>query len=268
VDGLKTGFVCASGYNLSATARRDGVRLLAVVLGAQSPGIRSAETTKLLEMGFKSLGVDTPEARVVRVGKDDEEERCAPSKKLKTKRAAPTMASRSGTKRSGKVAKSSSPAKSKASVSRAAVGAKPSARVTKSQGKGSVKKEAAAARQGAASKVAKTGARKQQSPAALSNSGKKPGSTAPARVVVSKDSKGKTSAVEHPSAKAGTRAASARTAKSAGKSAGAKKSNSTSSSSKQSVSTKTKPAIQPAAKKGPAAQKLNSQVHEPKKNKG
>ncbi len=52
VDGIKTGFVCASGYNISATARRGETRILAVVLGAPSPGVRATETAKLLETGF------------------------------------------------------------------------------------------------------------------------------------------------------------------------------------------------------------------------
>ncbi|MFP5214056.1 MAG: serine hydrolase [Acidobacteriota bacterium] len=53
VDGLKTGFVCAAGYNISVTARRGDTRLLAVVMGAPSPGIRAAEATKLIEAGFR-----------------------------------------------------------------------------------------------------------------------------------------------------------------------------------------------------------------------
>ncbi|MEN6483589.1 MAG: serine hydrolase [Syntrophobacteraceae bacterium] len=52
VDGLKTGFVCAAGYNITATAKRGETRLLAVVLGAPSAGVRTAQTTKLLEAGF------------------------------------------------------------------------------------------------------------------------------------------------------------------------------------------------------------------------
>ncbi len=57
VDGLKTGFVCAAGYNITATAKREDTRLLAVVLGAPGPGVRAAETTKLLEKGFGMVGV-------------------------------------------------------------------------------------------------------------------------------------------------------------------------------------------------------------------
>ena len=33
-DGMKTGFICASGFNLVATATRNGKRLIAVVLGS------------------------------------------------------------------------------------------------------------------------------------------------------------------------------------------------------------------------------------------
>jgi D-alanyl-D-alanine carboxypeptidase (penicillin-binding protein 5/6) len=56
VDGLKTGFVCASGYNISATAKRNGVRILAVVMGARSPWVRCSEAEKLLEAGFREVG--------------------------------------------------------------------------------------------------------------------------------------------------------------------------------------------------------------------
>jgi serine-type D-Ala-D-Ala carboxypeptidase (penicillin-binding protein 5/6) len=53
VDGLKTGFVAASGYHLAATAQRDGMRLLAVVMGAANPSIREREAMKLLNYGFR-----------------------------------------------------------------------------------------------------------------------------------------------------------------------------------------------------------------------
>lgn len=52
-DGLKTGFVCASGYNITATAKRGDTRLLAVVLGAQNSVSRQVETARLLDYGFK-----------------------------------------------------------------------------------------------------------------------------------------------------------------------------------------------------------------------
>ncbi len=42
-DGMKTGFICASGFNLVATATRNGKRLIAVVLGSPSPAVRARE---------------------------------------------------------------------------------------------------------------------------------------------------------------------------------------------------------------------------------
>lgn len=52
-DGLKTGFVCASGFHLVATAKRGDTKLMAVVLGAQNRWIRSQQTKKLLDYGFR-----------------------------------------------------------------------------------------------------------------------------------------------------------------------------------------------------------------------
>ena len=51
-DGIKTGFIHASGYNLAATAIRGKTRLIAVVLGARTPAIRLQETMRLLDQGF------------------------------------------------------------------------------------------------------------------------------------------------------------------------------------------------------------------------
>lgn len=51
-DGFKTGFICASGYNLVASATRDGKRLIAVVLGASSGRMRAIRAAQLLDRGF------------------------------------------------------------------------------------------------------------------------------------------------------------------------------------------------------------------------
>jgi D-alanyl-D-alanine carboxypeptidase len=51
-DGMKTGFICASGYNLVATASRDNKQLIAVVLGAPSGAARAVKAAELLETGF------------------------------------------------------------------------------------------------------------------------------------------------------------------------------------------------------------------------
>lgn len=52
-DGMKTGFTCWSGYNLVASATRDGRRIVAVVMGASSSGARTAWVSKLLDYGFE-----------------------------------------------------------------------------------------------------------------------------------------------------------------------------------------------------------------------
>jgi D-alanyl-D-alanine carboxypeptidase len=53
-DGMKTGFTCSAGYNIVASATRDGRRLVAVVLGEQSAAKRTARASMLLEYGFKT----------------------------------------------------------------------------------------------------------------------------------------------------------------------------------------------------------------------
>jgi D-alanyl-D-alanine carboxypeptidase len=56
-DGFKTGFICASGYNLVASATRDGKRLIAVVLGASSGTMRAVRAAQLLDRGFANNGL-------------------------------------------------------------------------------------------------------------------------------------------------------------------------------------------------------------------
>lgn len=53
IDGMKTGFLCASGYNLVASATREGRTLVAIVLGAKSLEEREIEAADLLEKGFR-----------------------------------------------------------------------------------------------------------------------------------------------------------------------------------------------------------------------
>lgn len=53
VDGGKTGHTEAAGYCLVASAARDGMRLITVVLGTRSENIRLQETQKLLNYGFR-----------------------------------------------------------------------------------------------------------------------------------------------------------------------------------------------------------------------
>jgi D-alanyl-D-alanine carboxypeptidase len=55
-DGLKTGFICDSGFNVVATATRDGRKLVAVVLGEITGRERAVRAANLLEHGFQTQG--------------------------------------------------------------------------------------------------------------------------------------------------------------------------------------------------------------------
>ena len=69
--GLKTGFTSGAGYCLSATAERDGMELIAVVMGAETSQKRNAACKQLLDFGFANFALftpdlaDTPEVPVV-----------------------------------------------------------------------------------------------------------------------------------------------------------------------------------------------------------
>ncbi len=60
IDGLKTGYIAASGYHLSATSQRDGMRLIAVVMGAVNPATREREALKLLNYGYRNFTLVQP----------------------------------------------------------------------------------------------------------------------------------------------------------------------------------------------------------------
>lgn len=52
-DGIKTGFTNASGYNLAASAVRDGKRVITIVLGGRSSATRNAHVASLMDTGFE-----------------------------------------------------------------------------------------------------------------------------------------------------------------------------------------------------------------------
>jgi D-alanyl-D-alanine carboxypeptidase (penicillin-binding protein 5/6) len=54
-DGLKTGFTDEAKYCISATATRDGVRMLAVIMGAPTYKIRNRDASKLMNYGFSKF---------------------------------------------------------------------------------------------------------------------------------------------------------------------------------------------------------------------
>src|SRR5437660_919021 len=56
-DGMKTGFICASGFNVVATATRNGRKLIVVIFGARSGMVRSEKAAQLFEKGFNSGGL-------------------------------------------------------------------------------------------------------------------------------------------------------------------------------------------------------------------
>ena len=74
--GLKTGFTSGAGYCLSASAQRDGMELIAVVMGAKTSQSRNAACKELLDYGFANFAVISPElsdvsAVPVKLGKQD-----------------------------------------------------------------------------------------------------------------------------------------------------------------------------------------------------
>lgn len=125
-DGLKTGWVTASGYNIVTTAKRGNQRLIAVVLGAENSRIRAKEVRRLMDAGFESNKEKTTVASVLGI-------------RDKTYTAA-TSAQKAPQK---SVVKKKSSSKSKAASSKKATASKKS---------GSKKQTAAAAKKSSAKK--------------------------------------------------------------------------------------------------------------------
>ena len=67
-DGLKTGMTDDAGYCMAVTAKRNGMRLLAVVLGEKQGKVRNSETASLLDYGFNTYEVDTIKNKGDKVG--------------------------------------------------------------------------------------------------------------------------------------------------------------------------------------------------------
>lgn len=59
VDGLKTGFTDEAGYCLTATMKKDNMRLITVVMKEENTSKRSSDTTKMLDYGFNIYMVQT-----------------------------------------------------------------------------------------------------------------------------------------------------------------------------------------------------------------
>lgn len=77
-DGIKTGYIRASGFNLLASVRRDGKHVMGVVMGGKSGKARNARMTKLLKSALKRAstrktrkpGVPVPEPLLVATNRD------------------------------------------------------------------------------------------------------------------------------------------------------------------------------------------------------
>ncbi|HTZ41041.1 MAG TPA: D-alanyl-D-alanine carboxypeptidase family protein [Syntrophales bacterium] len=65
VDGLKTGHVAGAGYHIVVTARTNGTRLVAVVLGSKTSGARFRDARMLIEEGFRKLQPSASSRQVV-----------------------------------------------------------------------------------------------------------------------------------------------------------------------------------------------------------
>ena len=59
VDGVKTGYTKAAGYCLVASAERNGMRLISVVMGAENDDSRVRESQKLMTYGFRNFETST-----------------------------------------------------------------------------------------------------------------------------------------------------------------------------------------------------------------
>ncbi len=56
MDGMKTGYIVPSGFNLVASAKRNNVRLIGVVFGGRTANSRNAQMAEMLDKGFEKIG--------------------------------------------------------------------------------------------------------------------------------------------------------------------------------------------------------------------
>ena len=69
VDGLKTGYIRASGFNIATSARRDGRRVVGVVLGGRTPAWRNRQMAHLLNVAFERLETSRRAAKRGKAGR-------------------------------------------------------------------------------------------------------------------------------------------------------------------------------------------------------
>jgi D-alanyl-D-alanine carboxypeptidase len=97
MDGIKTGYIHASGFNLAASAMRNGRRLIGVIMGGTSAHGRDMQMAQLLEAGFSGTiaqPVQQPELRTALDTTTATDEGAYPGKESLPRRAARTFAAR------------------------------------------------------------------------------------------------------------------------------------------------------------------------------
>ncbi|PZR00790.1 MAG: D-alanyl-D-alanine carboxypeptidase [Cereibacter sphaeroides] len=86
-DGIKTGYTNPAGFNLTASAERDGKRLIATVMGGKSTAHRNAKMAELLDLGFgaapSKAAVTLPTVDMAAVAEDDANEEGGSAKTLR-----------------------------------------------------------------------------------------------------------------------------------------------------------------------------------------
>ncbi len=115
VDGLKTGWVCASGYNIITTAKRGDTRVIAVIMGAKNSRDRAQAAKRLIDSGFASLEEHRPVATILAEN---------PVKAAATKKAAAKSGKKRVKSKSKAVAKSKPTLKSESKPVKATAGKK------------------------------------------------------------------------------------------------------------------------------------------------
>ncbi len=70
MDGIKTGFINASGFNLVASATRDGKRLVGVVFGGNTAALRDREMVRIMDAGFNGRPHSSPPTMMVDADRD------------------------------------------------------------------------------------------------------------------------------------------------------------------------------------------------------
>jgi D-alanyl-D-alanine carboxypeptidase len=110
-DGLKTGYIRASGFNLVTSARRDDRRLIGVVMGGISPGSRDQEMARLLDAAFARADNET----IIRHAS------AKPDRQVRIAEAKPSRAARTAKAPRAETVKTE-PARAEASIAKTATG--------------------------------------------------------------------------------------------------------------------------------------------------